>query len=88
MQAITTKYIGPSNIKGSRVKAQCQAGSVTLGWDDSLNSDQNHTLAAQTLARKLGWTYGTWHGGGLPNGDGCVFVCADRPDMSFTLTAI
>jgi hypothetical protein len=85
MQAIQTKYIGPSNVKGSRVKAKAQAGSITLHWDDSLNSDANHTAAALALAKKLGWTYGTWHGGGMPDGSGCVFVCADRPDMSFRL---
>ena len=73
MQAIVTKYIGPSNVKGSRVKATAQAGSVTLHWDDSLNSDANHTAAAKALATKFGW-HGAWIGGGSPEGNGSVFV--------------
>jgi hypothetical protein len=84
MQAIVTKYIGPSNTKGSRVKATCQAQSIFLHWDDTLNSDQNHSVAAQTLAAKLGW-YGHWVGGGLPDGT-MAWVetsLADRPDRDY-----
>lgn len=77
MQAITTRYFGPTNTKGSRVKATAAAGSITVGWDDRLNHDRNHCLAAKKLALKFGWGYGTWHQGGLPNGDR-VFVCPDR----------
>lgn len=29
-QAIVTKFLGPTNYRGSRVKATCQAGSVTI----------------------------------------------------------
>lgn len=64
-QAITTKYLGPTDHRGSRVKAQAEAGSLTLDWDDNLNSDQNHVRAAQALARKLDWT-GNWYGGAIP----------------------
>ncbi len=74
MQAITTKYIGPSNVRGSRVKATALGGSVTLGWNDSLNSDANHKCAAQVLANKLGWNYGEWIEGHLPDGSS-VWVC-------------
>jgi hypothetical protein len=72
-QAITTKYLGPTNTKGSRVKATAAAGSVILGYDDAMNSQENHTQAALQLANKYGWK-GTWHGGGLNDG-GYVFVC-------------
>ena len=71
-QAITTRYIGPSNVRGSRVKATAAAGSVTLHWDDALNSDANHQAAAVALAAKYGWG-GKWFGGSIA--DGCVFVC-------------
>jgi hypothetical protein len=61
-QSILTKYIGPTNSRGSRVKA-VQSGwhsdkrtnSITLHWDDALNSDQNHAKAAKALADRLGW---------------------------------
>lgn len=75
-QAIVTKYLGPTNARGSRVKATCQAGSVTLSWDDALDSEANHHAAAQALARKLGWS-GRLIGGGLPDGTGNAYVFAE-----------
>lgn len=84
-QAITTKYIGPSNVRGSRVKATASAGSVTLSWDDALNIDDNHARAARALADKFGWR-GIWHAGGLPKGNGNVFVCVpDSGAASFII---
>lgn len=41
-QAITTRFLGPTNFRGSRVKATADAGSVTLSWDYALGIDQNH----------------------------------------------
>jgi len=76
MQAVTTKYLGPTNTRGSRVKATCQAGSVTIGWDDALNSDQNHNAAALTLIEKWGWC-GKWLEGQLTDGSH-VYVCVTR----------
>jgi hypothetical protein len=71
MQAIQTRYIGPSNVRGSRVKAFAQAGSITLEWDSALNSDENHRAAAEALCEKLGWTplYGTLASGTVKSGD-------------------
>lgn len=54
-QAIETKYMGPTNYRGSRIKASCEAGAITIGWDDSLNSDDNHIKAANALMTKLNW---------------------------------
>lgn len=82
MQAIVTKYLGPTNTRGSRVKATCNAGSVTVSWDYALNIDENHEAAFRALATKLGWlTYGAWHHAGLPNNGGRVFTCAGRNAM-------
>jgi len=72
-QAITTKYLGAGNVRGSRVKATADAGSVTLSWDDALDSYANHSAAAIALANKFGWG-GVWYGGGLPSNNGYVFV--------------
>jgi hypothetical protein len=72
-QAIVTHYIGPTNYRGSRVKATCAAGSITLGWDHSLNSEQNHDAAAKALANKFDWV-GEWHSGGLPDNRGNCYV--------------
>jgi hypothetical protein len=83
-QAITTKYIGPSNVKGSRVKARAAAGSITLHWDDALNSEDNHRAAAQAYATKMGW-HGKYYQGSLPDDSGYCFVCVDQrePNAAF-----
>ena len=73
LQAITTKYLSPTNTRGTRVKATAAAGSVTVSWDHALNDRQNHTAAAHALARKLEWE-GLYVGGGLPDCSGYVFV--------------
>lgn len=73
-QAIVTKFIGPTNSRGSRVKATAAAGSVTLSWDYSLNHEANHDAAAKALADKFGWK-GQWHGGGMPGNSGNCYVC-------------
>ena len=73
-QAIVTRYMGPTNFRGSRVKATCAAGSLTLSWDDSLDTAANHAAACKALADRLGWG-GKWRGGGMPDGRGDVFVC-------------
>lgn len=78
MQAIQSKYIAPTNTKGTRVKAWCAAGSLTVPWDYNLSDNENHATAVNQLKGKLGWNspyYGMAHGGTLPNGDMCwVFV--------------
>lgn len=75
-QSIATKYIGPGNVRGSRIKATSSSGlSVTLTWDDELSTDANHTAAARALATKLNWS-GQWVAGATPTG--CVFVNVDR----------
>ena len=51
---ILTKYLGPTNTRGSRVKATSGGGmSVVIAWDDELNIDENHAAAAAALAAKL-----------------------------------
>lgn len=76
MQAIATKYIGPTNFRGSRVKASAEAGSVTVSWDHALSIEENHRAAAMALVAKYGWA-GNWAGGVLPDGRH-VYVCTDR----------
>lgn len=77
MQAIVTKYLGPTNHRGARIKATAQAGSITLSWDHALNADDNHQAAASELARRKGWA-GVWVGGWLPSGKGRAFTCLYR----------
>ena len=78
MQAIITKFLAPTNNRGSRVKATCQAGTITVNWLDDLDIQDNHAAAANALAKKLGWTadkYGHLIGGCMANGGYCfVFL--------------
>lgn len=77
MQAIQTKYISSTNTRGSRVKAWCEAGSVTVPYDHVHDEAGMHYAAAQTLIVKLGWTgphYGTLVQGSLPDNSGYCHV--------------
>ena len=72
MQAINTKYLGPTNSRGSRIKATCAAGSITIPFPYELSGQAAHRKAAEALVSKLGWVdphYGGLLGGQLANGD-------------------
>ena len=76
MQAIITKYFGPTNSRGSRIKATCAAGSVTISYPYELSGQACHRAAADALVQKMGWNdahYGGLLGGQLPSGE-YVFV--------------
>jgi len=81
MQTITTKYLGPTDYKGSRFKATHSGGftSVTMSMDYGMEHAGNHTRVAFMLAEKLNWE-GDYIGGHTK--DGMVFVDA-RPNYSF-----
>lgn len=82
-QAIVTKFFGPTNSRGSRIKATCQAGSITVPWDFSLGSEGNHDAAAKALAVKLDWK-GAWFSGGMPGNTGnCYVWSTDGFDETF-----
>lgn len=52
-QAIITKYLGPTNYRSARVKASCEAGSIIVSWNGSMNTQENHIWALSRLCRKL-----------------------------------
>ena len=53
MIAIHTKYLGPTDKRGSRVKAYTSDGrSVTINFDNSLGSMLAHFAAAQSFVAK------------------------------------
>lgn len=80
-QAIVTKYIPPTNTKGSRIKAFCDRGSIIVPTDHSLNLNKRHEAAAKALIAKFvredqkqygtkpennPWNQGPLIAGGLP----------------------
>ena len=72
-QSITTRYAGPSDSRGSRVIAKCDAGRITVPWDHALNAPDNHAAAALQLHHKLGWHLHNRLAMGAAK-DHCVFV--------------
>lgn len=69
-QAITTKYLSPTNTRPGRIKAIAQAGSVVVDWDHSLNVENNLLEALGAFLAKFNWLAeagnfwrGKWHCG-------------------------
>lgn len=57
MKAIMTIYLGPTNTKGSRIKASDMDGNrIIRSIDSSVSVDANHKYAAIELCRKMGWS--------------------------------
>lgn len=65
MQAIKTKYLPVTNTKPSRIKASCEAGSITIPFYYDLPIVDLHRLAASKLIQKLKWHVTEIHTGGL-----------------------
>lgn len=53
MQAIQTKFLGPTDTCGSRIKATCWLKSVTVSWEYGLSSEENHRAAIDALVCRL-----------------------------------
>lgn len=78
VQAIETRYLGPTNSKVGRIKATARAGSKIVPYDRALSIEGNHRAAAMALVAKLGWhTHAPaerWATGGNAKGNGYVRV--------------
>jgi hypothetical protein len=75
MIAIQTKYISPTNTRGSRIKAFVSSDmghnlSVVIPYDHSLNCERLHFKAVQALIKKhkLDWDTSNMRFGGVKNG--------------------
>jgi hypothetical protein len=49
--AITTKFIGPSNTRGSRISVKSESKRKIYSWDDSCDVSTNHRLACHAFLR-------------------------------------
>lgn len=76
LQAIVTRYHGPTDHKGARISARANAARIFRQWDYELSVEENHAEAALDLAERRGWLRpGTrLHGGALPGDAGYCFV--------------
>ena len=92
-QSITTKYLSPTDHRGSRIKATATGAgngcSFTHHWDYSLGTTDNHIAAAQALVSKLNWGHldGQWIGGGFRSGN-MVFVQNNGENFFSTLNEV
>ena len=74
LQAITTKYLGPTNHRAGRIKATAARGlSITVEYEHGLGTNANHARAAAALCQKLGW-FGTYASGGMELGNAYVYI--------------
>tara|TARA_R110002051_G_scaffold316575_1_gene396390 strand:- start:63 stop:359 length:297 start_codon:yes stop_codon:yes gene_type:complete len=81
MQTITTKYLGSTNYRGSRIKATTSSGiSKTVSYKHELNQLPNHERAVHELNNKLGWTGEMVSGSPNDTGDNYIFVFIDGSD--------
>jgi hypothetical protein len=79
MQAITTKYHGATNMRGSRVSATTASGiRLTIPYDGELDISEAHRVVALALVRQLGWS-GRWEGGETKTG--YAFVCVPESEV-------
>jgi hypothetical protein len=69
MKAIQTKFMGPTDFKGARVKAWIEGIPLVMPWNHGLEAVDNHGAAARALAVSLKWS-GRLVGGSLPDPDG------------------
>ena len=69
MIAIRSKFYGPTERRGSCVRALANGHRVGLPWDHSQDSEGNHRLAVVALCDKLGWDSDRFYGGCLESGE-------------------
>ena len=73
MKAIQTKYFGPTNCRGSRIKASDDDGNtVTVPYD--YGSENPHREAAVALIHEMGWNPVSIVQGQLKDGDVLVLL--------------
>jgi len=77
MKSVETRYLGPTNYRGSRIKATDGDGnSITVSYD--YGAHEPHDIAAQAFLDKMGWS-GKWISGSSASGRGRVYVCVPEP---------
>lgn len=55
MQAIRTRFHGPTNTTGACIRAKCEAGSIRMSYRHELDSEANHKAACELLRAKMKW---------------------------------
>lgn len=86
MNAILTRYLGPTDHHGSRIVATADAtrGRLVMPYRSELGTPDNHRAAAEMLLARLGWNDDPAEilvSGYLPGGDYChvLHYCPKEP---------
>jgi hypothetical protein len=56
---IRTRYLSPTSARGSRIKASCKAGSITIPYPHELSGADCHVHAVKALIKKLKLDWGS-----------------------------
>ena len=72
LAGVETRYLGPTNHRGSRIKARRSEHTsgdptVTVDYDHSLSPFENHAEAARRLVEQYGWD-GDYHAAATKRG--------------------
>lgn len=54
--SLQTRYLGPTNTKGSRIQVCCRETKRYFPYPYELNSDQAHAWAAAQYCQEMGWS--------------------------------
>lgn len=80
-QAIVTKYVGPTNDKGSHIRLRSGGGlGMSVPWNYDLDVEGNHQAAVNIFADKYNWRNPgdgkryEYEGGGIPGPWAYAFV--------------
>lgn len=86
MKAIKTTYLGPTNYRGSRIKATDEDGnSVTFPYFPEKHMEKEaHSVAAIALCKTMGWE-GTLVAGSLKDCYVFCFMSSKQYDINLTL---
>lgn len=76
-KAIQTKYIGPTNTRGSRIRVKANGvASKLYDFSHADSIDQRHAKAAQAFITAHDWP-GVWIAGGMPDETGSIYCGLD-----------
>ena len=77
---VETKYVGPTNTRGSRITASMMDKSArcTVSYDYAMNGDLNHTMAAQELMKRVFKDGNFMNAGYADTKNGYAFVYSAR----------
>jgi hypothetical protein len=68
MVAITSRYHGPTDTRGSKVRATANGHTATVPYASELDREANHRAAVVALCAKLGWDADRFFGGSMADG--------------------